>query len=265
MDMQGEPFVVPEFDDSDTKEAAQSAMESELMQQRQNDASRDFFGDDYQIDQYDPAEEVEAPIVSEGRNTLRFSEPANIKCDPEKEPKFPNGQIPFSHYTPNVSKVCKHPPNSFLTWDNQKYKYCCDTQPDPLEKMLKHCKDVLYHMLHNVDYNSKSAQSLNHIIQKYLAIFRALHTVEEGVLEKQKIDALAQAYLVRLTPRNEYPELGRRSQRPRDVTMSRWQANALWSSYGGGKSRRKQQLRKKRSMVRRSKSRSRRSRNIRRK
>lgn len=256
----GHPFVVSEYADSDSLEAAQAARESELLQQIQHEAVRNFFGDDYQPDQ--SAEEDAAPaIVSQGRSVLRFAEPANIKCNPEKIPAYPKDDygkpgVPFGFYSSKASAACPNPPNVYLTWDNNKYKYCCDENPDPVEKMMKHAKDAIYYLLTNTTVDYKTAENLKYAIQKYMIAYKKLHTPEEVAIEREKTNALVQAFFVKLSRSDEFAEHNEKSQREeRAEPMRAWEANTLSEWRGGRRRSRRRQLRIKRSLNRGKKSR----------
>jgi len=247
----GAPFVVPEYDDSDASDAALALQQSNESQQRESEMSRGFFNDDYSIDQYDAPADVPPPLISEGRTRIRFSEPAGIKCEEGKQPKYPPNSIPYGFYLPTVSKACTNPPNVFLTWDNQKYKYCCNSEPDSLEKMLKHSKDVLYNMIHSVEINFKSMPELKYAAQKYISLFGKLNTPENTQLESQKINALIQTFFLKITPGNQLTDLGIKSLREeREVPLHSSEANAFPHWMGGMRRRRstrKQQIKKRRS------------------
>ncbi len=252
----GNPFVVSEYTEGDSLEAAQAAQESELLQQSQEEAMRLFFGDDYQPDQY--AEEAAAApaIMSQGRSVLRFAEPANIKCSPEKIPVYPKDQYgktaaPFGYYSSKESDACPNPPYVYLTWDHKKYKYCCDTNPDPLEKMLKHIKDAIYYLITNTTVDYKTSENLKYAIQKYLITFKKMHTPEEVALEREKASVLLRAFFVKLSRRDEFAELNQKSQREeRAEPLRAMEANALPEWQGGRRRSRRRQLRKKRSLIR---------------
>lgn len=257
----GHPFVVSEYTESDSLEAAQAAQESELLQERQNEAVRNFFGDDYQPEQN--AEEEAAPaIVSQGRSVLRFAEPANIKCNPEKTPVYPKDErgkpgIPFGFYSSNPSAACPNRPNVYLTWDNKKYKYCCDENPDPVAKMMKHAKDAIYYLLTNTTVDYKTVENLKYAMQKYMIFYKKLHTPEEVATEREKTNALLQAFFVKLSRWDEFAEHNEKSQREeRAEHMRASDANNLSEWQGGRRRSRRRQLRKKRSLTRGKKSRS---------
>lgn len=260
MSVVGNPFVVSEYTDSDSLEAAQAAQESELLQQSQHEAFRNFFGDDYQPEQYDADEEAE-PMVSQGRSVLRFAEPANIKCNPEKIPEYPRDArgkpgIPFGFYSSNASAACPNPPNVYLTWDNKKYKYCCDENPDPVEKMMKHAKDTIYYLLKNTTVDYKTAENLKYAIQKYMIAYKKLHTPEELIAEREKANAILRAFFVKLSRGNEFAEHNEKSQREeRAEPLGPWLANFLPEWQGGKRRSRRRQLRKTRSLIRGKKSR----------
>jgi hypothetical protein len=188
----GSPFVVSEYTEGDSLEAAQAAQESELLQQRQEEAIRLFFGDDYQPDQYAEEEAAAPAIMSQGRSVLRFAEPANIKCSSEKIPVYPKDQYgktsaPFGYYSSKESAACPNPPHVYLTWDHKKYKYCCDANPDPLEKMLKHIKDAIYYIITNTTVDFKTDENLKYAINKYLITFKKMHTPEEVALDRKSV------------------------------------------------------------------------------
>jgi hypothetical protein len=245
----GDPYLVPEYDESDARDAALSLQQSNESEQRESEMSRDFFSDDYSIDQYDAPAVAPPRHISEGRTRVRFSEPMGIKCEEGKQPIFPPRQIPYGYYLPTPSKACTNSPNVFLTWDNEKYKYCCNSEPDSLEKMLKHSKDVLYNMIHSVEINYKSMPDLQYAAQKYMSLFRKLNTPENTQLEIQKINKLIQTFFLKLTPGNQLTDLGIKSLREeREEPLRSMEANAMPEWMGGmrRRSRRKQQQQKRR-------------------
>jgi hypothetical protein len=153
------------------------------------------------------------PTSKEPRRELVFAaEPANIKCDKEKTPKFVRidvktgkniKKIPFIGYMqPNVvdgrivknddkSDYCINPLYPYLTWDSSKYKYCCSENSDTLEEKLKHCKDVLYHMFTGIRNHKKQnhARSATHIQgstnQQFLNTIKIYTNIFSQIMNKQ--------------------------------------------------------------------------------
>lgn len=187
----------------------------ELRKRLQKRALYLFFGKDYKVDYPEPVTPQDFIMSTstlrprdEGKKKVVFSEPANIKCDQEKTPKFVRidaktnkeiKKVPFFGYMqPNVvdgrigknddkSVYCKNASYPYLTWDNSKYKYCCSETPDTLEKKLKHCKDVLYHMFTGISNHKKknpgrsttpgqgsTDQQFSNTIKLYMNIFRQI-------------------------------------------------------------------------------------------
>ena len=183
----------------------------ELRELLRESAMNLFFGKDYKVVYHKPVTPQDLIMSTstfkprgKGKNRFRqlvFSEPANIKCDQEKTPKFVRidaktnkeiKKVPFFGYMqPNVvdgrigknddkSVYCKNASYPYLTWDNSKYKYCCSETPDTLEKKLKHCKDVLYDMFTGISNHKKknpgrsTDQQFLNTIKLYMNIFRQI-------------------------------------------------------------------------------------------
>jgi hypothetical protein len=204
-----------------------------------DDLFHDFFGEDYKVDYPEPVTPQDFIMSTstlkpsdKSKKKVVFSEPANIKCDKEKTPKFVRidvktkkeiKKVPFFGYMqPNVvdghivknddkSVYCKNTSYPYLTWDNSKYKYCCSETPDTLEKKLKHCKDVLYHMFTGISNHKKknpgrsTDQQFSNTIKLYMNIFRQIMnkqlqeqiqetlTSEQTPEQKQQISEFRQA------------------------------------------------------------------------
>jgi len=121
---------------------------------------------------------------------------------------------------------------------------------------MKHAKDAIYYILTNTTVDYKTVENLKYAIQKYMIAYKKLHSPEEVATERAKTAALAQAFFVKLSRRDEFAEHNEKSQREeRAEPLGSWQANALPEWQGGRRKSRRRQLRKKRSQIRGKKSR----------
>jgi hypothetical protein len=252
----GAPFEVPEYNETDSQESAEAEQRSMELEQRQGEIMEVVFGRDYQVDNYDPAllEAPSAPTISPGRGRAQFLENAqDLKCEIGKQPVYPPKTIPFSYYSIKPSSVCGHnPPNLFLTWNNQKYKYCCNSQPDSNEKFLKHCKDIIFSMVSNTSIDYKSTSNLTYAVKKYLHYFNQSHSPAETAEENKKMSDLIRLFTVGLTSTGE-PKSDRMERTER---LTKHAANSMPDWMGGmrRKSLRRKQLKQKKSKINRRRS-----------
>lgn len=249
----GYPFEVPEYNAADSAEAAEAEQRSNELEQRQNELIDAIFGRDYQVENYDPALLVaqSVPTISPGKGRTQFIEnEQDLKCEVGKRPIYPKRGIPFYYYSQKASDVCTtNAPNLYLTWDNQKYKYCCNPEPDSNEKILKHIKDNIFIMVTTVSIDRKSTESLTQAVKKYLFYFSRLHSAEETEAERRRMSELIRLFTVNLTLSGEPKSL----RMERDVRLTKDEANSMPEWMGGmrRKSLRRKKQQKKSKMNRR--------------
>ena len=163
-----------------------------LRQRDQIKALDDFFGNDYNVvlkknniedNKYnilEIGEDNKNNILKNENNRKRdvkFKVSKKLKCDDMKETSRVKKSL-FSKYyiSGKPSEYCKKSPKfKYLTWNNDKHKYCCDEKDDDIEKKLKHIKYVLYNMLQNIEYNEKTMDFFYFAFQVYIFIFKQFH------------------------------------------------------------------------------------------
>lgn len=184
-----------------------------LRQKDQIKALDDFFGSDYNVYIKNNIEDNEYNILQNNNNQkikVKFKVSKKLKCDEEKETNKVKKKILFSQYhiSGKPSEFCKKSQKfKYLTWNNDKHKYCCDEKEDDTEKKLKHIKYVLYNMLQNIEYNEKTMNSFYFAFQVYMFTFKKF-CIESGInpneIDKilsnqmEKILKLSKAFFVSL-------------------------------------------------------------------
>ena len=235
MKLVGPDFLVPTYNADDAEDARISHEFERLRQDAQEAKYNAAFG------RWEPHTKTTPNVRSQPYGTgpkqkqLRFAEDLSIKCEAGHVPIYMKGQTPFKayglHATHTTNPCKKNGPNMYLSWDNEKSKYCCQSAPDDNDKIMTHALHVIHDMIANVTIDTdKTRHAIEHAKEKYLQYFELVHSDNPGkvVVERQKIDALIAAHMVRLntTPEQYY------KREERVVPLEAYQANQMpqWSS-----------------------------------
>ena len=232
MKLVGPDFLVPIYNADDAENARISHEFERLRQAAQEAKYHDAFG------RWEPHTKTTSSVRSQpygtGPKQLRFAEDLSIKCEKEHVPTYMKGQTPFKAYglpaTCTTNPCKRNGPNMYLSWDNEKSKYCCQSAPDDNDKIMTHALHVIHDMIANVTIDTdKTRDAIEHAKEKYLQYFELVHPDNPGNVndEKHKINALIAAHMVRLnTTPEQYSKREERMNR-----LNAYQANQMpqWS------------------------------------
>lgn len=225
----GAEFVVSPYNSDDEEDARMSLKFEDLRQAAQEAKYNAAFG-------WDPHIKIISRVRSQPYGTgpkqkqLRFAEDLSIKCEAGHVPTYMKGQTPFKAYglpaTYTTNPCKRNGPNMYLSWDNEKSKYCCQSAPDDNDKIMTHALHVIHDMIANVTIDTdKTRDAIEHAKEKYLQYFELVHPDNPGKVnaEKHKINALIAAHMVRLnTTPEQYSKREERMNR-----LNAYQANQM--------------------------------------
>ena len=232
MKLVGPDFEVLPYNADDAEDARMSRKFERLRQDAQEAKYHDAFGRWERPHTKTPS--VRSQPYGKGPKQLRFAEDLSIKCEAGHVPTYMKGQTPFKAYglpaTYTTNPCKRNGPNMYLSWDNEKSKYCCQSAPDDNDKIMTHALHVIHDMIANVTIDTdKTRDAIEHAKEKYLQYFELVHSDSPDKVndEKQKINALIAAHMVRLnTTPEQYSKREERMNR-----LNAYQANQMpqWS------------------------------------
>ena len=99
-----------------------------------------------------------------------------------------NGPL-INSYSSTEAPECSHNGlNKYLSWDHEKGKYCCQSEPDSNQKIFEKLHDEMYHLFHGISLTRCNFEMYEPMLQKYLNVFKLTHTKEEWRAEVNRLN-----------------------------------------------------------------------------